>query len=98
MMDASRQTAAGGQYLQVVEEAARAAERAERLWQEMRATQLAAAESMHRSAISQDRAAKSYEDLAEHAFHAELRDEYLKRAGRHRAFAEEDRRMAARMR
>jgi hypothetical protein len=46
---------------------------------------------MERSAASQDRVAKAYEEVAAHN---QRRDEYLKHAARHREFAQEDRLMA----
>jgi urocanate hydratase len=77
------------------EEAAYVARRAEGLRQQVRAAQRSAADSLDRSAVSQDRAARIYEQLADNR---ERGDEYSEHAARHRQFAREDRVMAQRLR
>jgi hypothetical protein len=69
-------------------------ERVQQVRRQMKASQRSAADSVEKSADSHDRAAKSYEKLAE----CSVRDEYLEHAARHRAFAQEDRRMAEQLR
>jgi hypothetical protein len=91
----SGQEAESGRHLWGLEDAIRVSEEADRVRQLVKATQRAAADSLHKSAVSQDRTAKSYEDLAEHSGRP---NDYLEHAARHREFAEEDRRMAGRLR
>jgi hypothetical protein len=81
-------------HLQFAEIAFRSGQLAERLQREVRKSQRSAAESFAKSADSHDRTAKSYEKLAELG---EV-DEYLEHAACHRAFAQEDRRIAERLR
>lgn len=70
--------------------------RASQQVEQLRRTKMAqrsAAESFEKSADSHDRAARSYEKLAELG----EGNEYLQRAARHREFAQEDRRIAKRL-
>ena len=59
-----------------------------------RAAERSAAESFHRSAAMQDEIAQAYETFDEHSAH----DDYRWHAERHRDFAQEDRRIAERLR
>jgi hypothetical protein len=64
------------------------------------AAQQSAAASMRKSAESQDRIAKMYEERAEHGLlHDDVveHDDDLDHAARHRQFAKDDRRMAERL-
>jgi hypothetical protein len=81
-------------HLQGAEEAFRFGERAERLQQEVRKSQRSAAESFEKCAASHEKTADSYVKLAEFG----EGDEYLRHAARHRAFAQEDREIAERLR
>lgn len=78
----------------VAEYAFRIGQHAERARARTMVAQRSAAESFEKSAESHDRVAKSYESLAE------LGEgyEYRERAVRHLAFAQEDRRIAERLR
>jgi hypothetical protein len=78
------------------DEAVRAVHRAEQARRQVNAAQRAAADSLDASAASHERTAKAYQESAEHRDRRD--DEYLDHAARHRSFAEEDRRMATRLR
>ena len=70
-------------------------QRADRVWDRARAAQRSAADSLERSAQSHERVANSYEITAESS---ERPDKWRKHAACHREFAQEDHRMAERLR
>ena len=77
------------------EEVCRIDQRVETARRQAGQAQLAAAQAVDKSADCHDRAARSYEQLAEGGGRG---DEYLEHAAVHREFAQEDRRMAQRLR
>ena len=81
-------------HLKVTAEEASRVDLREQAWRQASAAQRWAL-SLQRSAESQDRVAKSYEELGGCS---ERRDEYLQHAARHRRFAQEDRWMAQQLR
>jgi hypothetical protein len=90
----------GDPYRRIAERAFGVDQYIERVRQKATAAQRSAAASMRKSAESQDRIAKMYQDRAEHGlFHADAldRDDDLEHAARHRQFAQDDRRMAERL-
>lgn len=78
-----------------MEDASRVGGRVEQVRRQTKAAQRSAAESFDQSADCHDRTATSYERLAEARV---CGDDYRGHAARHREFAREDRRLAARLR
>jgi len=81
----------------VVEQAFRSGQRAERVRGRVRAALRSAADSIEKSAVSQERCAKVYEEAAELRDPCD-REECQEHAARHRAFALDDHRMAQQLR
>jgi hypothetical protein len=85
----------------LAEQATEVDQRIERARQNVNAAQRSAAASMRKSAESQDRVARMYEERAKHGLYqddAVDHDDDLDHAARHRQFAEDDRWMAERAR
>jgi hypothetical protein len=78
------------------EQAFRASQRAELARRDVRAAQRSAAASLDGSADSHERTANAYAEAAERG--DRRKDDCLEHAARHRAFAQEDRQMAERLR
>src|SRR5262245_38803667 len=85
----------------IAEQAGEVGQRIERARQKANAAQRFAAACMRKSAESQHRIAKMYKERAEHGlFHDDAveHDHDLDHAASHRRYAEDDRRMAGRLR
>jgi hypothetical protein len=81
--------------MRLAEQAVHAGARADQALQQAKAAQRSAADSLQRSAESHERTAVSYELAAERS---DQQGMYLQHAARHRAYANEDRQMAERLR
>ena len=84
-------------YLWAEGQAFRAVHRAEQARERVRVAQRSAADSLEKSAASQERAANVYEEAAEQRDPVD-REECQEHAARHHAFAQEDRRIAQQLR
>jgi hypothetical protein len=82
-------------HARLAEQAVHAVQRADQALLQATAAQRSAADSLQRSAESHERTAISYELAAERSGQELI---YLQHAARHRAYADEDRRMAERLR
>lgn len=80
---------------EVTEQIFRVAQRVETMRRQAGEAQQAAADSFDKSADSHDRTASSYEKLANRATY---QNDYLEHAARHRDYAQEDHRIAQRLR